>query len=212
MIPPYSIRRKPASFSRFNAALHRCRDTPERFAISSCEVCRCELAARIQPRMEQPRQRARHLAVGVEQPVRRVVAHEPVQPLVELLQQEVIEAALRAVQPLESLQRQLGHAAGPQRNHVGRARTARSSVPSPNQQPTESPPKVTERPSLEVIDHLSKPSSVPYQCSGVSPRRHSAAPAATCDFAHLVEHALARRFVEQRKPRPSAWSAELLRS
>lgn len=55
----------------------------------------------------------------------------------------------------------------------------RSSVPSPNQLPTDSPPKVTERPSLEVIDHLSKPSSVPYQCSGVSPRRHSAAPAAT---------------------------------
>ncbi|MCY1237066.1 hypothetical protein D9M72_497470 [compost metagenome] len=57
--------------------------------------------------------------------------------------------------------------------------TARSSVPSPNQLPTDSPPSVTERPSLEVIDHLSSPSSVPYQCSGVSPRRHSAAPAAT---------------------------------
>jgi hypothetical protein len=30
-----------------------------------------------------------------------------VQPLVDLLQQEVIEAALRAVQPLEGFQRQL---------------------------------------------------------------------------------------------------------
>jgi hypothetical protein len=50
---------------------------------------------------------------------------------------------------------------------------------SPNQLPTDRPPKVTERPSLEVIDHLSSPSSVPYQCIGVSPRRQSAAPAAT---------------------------------
>ena len=41
-----------------------------------------------------------------------------------LLQQKMIEAALRAVQPFESLDRQLGHAARPQRNDVGRARSA----------------------------------------------------------------------------------------
>ena len=57
--------------------------------------------------------------------------------------------------------------------------TPRSSVPSPNQLPVDRPPRVTERPSGELTHHLSRPSMVPYQCSGVSPQRHSAAPVAT---------------------------------
>jgi hypothetical protein len=76
--------------------------------------------ARIQPRMEQPGQRAPDLAVRVEHPLLAPPFHEPVHPLVELVDEEVVESGLAAVEPLEGVARHHRDDARLQRDDVGR--------------------------------------------------------------------------------------------
>lgn len=72
--------------------------------------------------MQQPAKRAADLRIGVEQTVIGELGHEPVQSLVDLQDQELVEARLRAAQLHESLDRHQRHAAVAKRDDIGIAR------------------------------------------------------------------------------------------
>ena len=158
------------------------------------------VAAGVQEGVEQPHQRAGHLRVGVQQVVGREVAQEPVHALVDLAQQEVVEAALGRVQPFERLDGQQRHAAWAQRDDVRRAGHSAQqrafTEPAAGGQAAQSHRAAVvgrDRPLEQPLD-----GAVPVQ-------RHLAAPAQRAalrhgDLAQIFQHALLRGGVQQRKP------------